>query len=84
MVPSQAIKDAILGQVVTLIDKARAKAWATRSSTYGINDRIIKDQQQDFPWINRNIIDYFRKVTANRPLPINTIIVNNNSDQKSQ
>jgi len=29
MAPSQAIKDAILGQVVALIDEASAKAWAT-------------------------------------------------------
>ena len=45
MVLLQAIKDAILGQVVALMDEAGAKACAMWSSTYGINDRIIKEQQ---------------------------------------
>ena len=61
MAPSKAIKDAILGDVVVLIDEAHAEACAKGNSTYGIT--MIKEQQQDFPWINRNVIDYFKKVS---------------------
>ena len=59
--PLKAIKHAILGDVVVLIDEAHAEVCAKGNSTYGVT--MIKEQQQDFPWINRNVIDYFKKVS---------------------
>ena len=61
MAPSKAIKDDILGDVVVLIDEAHAEACAKGNSTYGINNHMIKEQQKDFLWINRNVINYFKK-----------------------
>ena len=87
MAPLKAIKDAILGEVVVLIDEAHAEACTEGNTTYGINDHIIKEQQKDFPWINRNLINYFKKVSCtaaikhvNPPLlPITKITISNNN-----
>ena len=88
MAPSKAIKDAILGEVVVLIDEAHAEACAKRNNTYRINDCIITEQPKEFPWINRNVINFFEKVShttsaikhVNPPLlAITKIIISNNS-----
>jgi len=65
--PGKKYKNAILAEIAREIKDATLKA----NNSYGIQQRIIEQRKTDFPWLNKNNIDYFRRAN----LPANNIIV---------
>ena len=59
--PEKKYKNAILAEIVREIEDATLKA----SNFYGIQRHIIEQHKKDFPWLNKNNVDYFRR--ANLP-----------------
>jgi len=59
--PEKKYKNAILAEIVREIKDVTVKA----SNFYGIQQRFIEQHKKDFPWLNKNNVDYFRR--ANLP-----------------
>ena len=64
MPPEKKYKNAILAEIVREIKDVTLKA----RNFYGIQQRIIEQRKKDFPWLNKNNIDYFRR--ANLPVVV--------------
>jgi len=81
--PSKQYKELILQQVVKEIKEESARAQAT--SSYGVSARVIRERQKDFPWINRNMVNYFIKVSklqqGNKQQPASITIETSNADR---
>ena len=67
MPPGKKNKNAILAEIVREIEDATLKA----NNSYSIQQHIIEQCKNDFPWLNKNNVDYFRRAN----LPANNIIV---------
>ena len=65
--PEKKYKNAILAEIEREIKEVTLKA----NNSYGIQQHIIEQQQNDFPWLNKNNVDYFRRAN----LPNNIIVV---------
>ena len=65
--PEKKYKNAILAEIVREIENATLKA----SNSHGIEQCIIEQHKKDFPWLNKNNVDYFRRAN----LPANSIII---------
>ena len=64
MPPEKKYKNAILAEIVREIEDATLKA----SNFYGIQQHIIEQCKKDFPWLNKNNVNYFRR--ANLPVVV--------------
>ena len=62
--PEKKYKNAILAEIVREIEDVTLKA----SNFYGIQQCIIEQHKEDFPWLNKSNVDYFRR--ANLPVVV--------------
>ena len=69
--PNKGYKQVILQQLVLEIEAETVKA----ATKYGIIERVIKERQKAFPWINRNKVDYFIKVSKGKTLTPGSITI---------
>jgi hypothetical protein len=51
------MRDMILGELWLEIDEAIAQAGG---ATYGIITKVINTNKKQFPWLTRNMVNYFR------------------------
>jgi len=81
--PNKQYKELILQQLVKEIKEESARAQAM--SSYGVSVQVIREQQNDFPWINHNMVNYFSKVSklqqGNKQQPASIIIKTLNVDR---
>jgi len=65
--PTDGLKNAVLGQLWLQIDEEIANSGA---STYGVISKVINSNKKNFPWLNRNMVNYYRtKATKELSLP---------------
>jgi hypothetical protein len=72
--PSKKLRDAVLGELWEEIDALTSE----QGSTYGIVKKVIERHRIKFPWLNRDLLNNYRKNAAREQLlpPLDVVTLN--------
>jgi hypothetical protein len=61
--PSKDLKNAVLNLMVVEMNSESSMKSSNGESTYGLITKLVKKRKLQYPWLNRNIFNYYLKTT---------------------